>query len=265
MKYILVTGAFGGMGKAFIEKAKDNGYVVFALDVSIPENFNEENIIPVPCDITREDELKEAYDFIASCTDSLYAVVHFAGIYILNSLIEISPQEWDRIFSINVRGPYLVNRTFISMLKKESRILITTSELAPLKPLPFTGLYAVTKAALDRYAFSLLMELQLRGIHVSVLRPGAVKTKMIDKSTSDLNAFTENTTLYRTNAARFKRIVDSVEAKAVTPEKLARKALKIIGKRKPRFAYTINNNILLFLTRLSPKRLELFIVRKILE
>ena len=47
------------------------------------------------------------------------------------------------------------------LLKKGSKIIITTSELAPLDPVPFTGSYAVTKGALDKYAYSLRMELQL--------------------------------------------------------------------------------------------------------
>ncbi len=265
MKYILVTGAFGGMGRAFIEKAKERGYSVFALDITIPEDFNEENIIPISCDITKENSLLAARTIVRTYTDSIYAVVHFAGLYTLNSLLEITHNDWEKIFSVNVTGPYLVNKTFISLLKKGSRILITTSELAPLKPLPFTGLYAVTKAALERYAFSLLMELQLKDIFVSVLRPGAVRTGMIDKSTSDLDKFCKETKLYNTNAKRFKKIVDSVEAKSIAPSLLADKAMKIIESRRPRFSYTINNNFLLKLTRFCPKRLEAAIVKKILQ
>ena len=67
------------------------------------------------------------------------------------------------------------------MLKNGSKILITTSELAPLDPLPFTGIYAVTKGALDKYAYSLRMELQLLGMRVSVLRAGAVDTGIYRK------------------------------------------------------------------------------------
>ena len=265
MKTIVVTGARGGMGRAFTLKAAEKGYRVFALDISPAEDTPGENIIPILCDITSESSIKAAAEEVRKVTDTVYAVVHFAGIYILDSLVEISPEDYERIFRINVFGPYLVNRTFVPFLREGSRILMTTSELAPLPPLPFTGLYAVTKAALDRYAFSLLMELQLKGIYVSVIRPGAVRTKMIDKSTSDLERFCRNTKLYRTNAERFRAIVDSVESRAVEPDVLAAKTLSIIEKRKPHFAYTINNNLLLKLTHICPKRLELGIVKRILN
>lgn len=62
------------------------------------------------------------------------------------------------------------------MLANGGRIVITSSELAPLDPLPFTGLYAITKSAVEKYAYSLRMELSLHGISVSVIRPGAVNT-----------------------------------------------------------------------------------------
>jgi len=105
---------------------------------------------------------------------------------------------------------------------------MTTSELAPLDPLPFTGLYAVTKGALDKYAYSLRMELQLLDIPVSVLRAGAVKTKMLDVSTDALDRFCEKTALYTCNAKRFRNIVNRVEARCVPPEKIAAKTLKIL-------------------------------------
>lgn len=264
-KYILVTGAAGGMGRAFVERAEHAGYSLFALDITFPPDYPKGNIIPILCDITSSESIEKAEKEVRKYTDTLYGVVHFAGIYRMDSLVEITEREWDRIFAVNVRGPYLVNKFFIEMIEKGGRIIMTTSELAPLRPLPFTGIYAVTKSALDKYAFSLLMEVQLLGIHVSVIRPGAVKTKMLDKSTTELDAFTTGTKLYKTNAARFRKIVDSVETKAVEPLLVAEKALKILEKKRPGFSYRINNNKMLRLTALIPARLELYIIKKILQ
>ena len=151
------------------------------------------------------------------------------------------------------------------MLKPGSRIVITTSELAPLDPLPFTGIYAITKSALDKYAYSLRMELQLLDIPVSVLRAGAVKTGMLGVSTDALDRFCEKTELYSCNAARFKSIVSSVEARCVSPAKIADKCARILKKSKPKFAYCINRNPLLLALNLLPKRLQLFAIRMILK
>ena len=183
----------------------------------------------------------------------------------LDSLAEMDSADFRRIFDINVQGAFLVNKAFIPFLGSGSRIIITTSELAPLDPLPFTGIYAVTKAALDKYAYSLRMELQLLGITVSVIRAGAVKTGMLGTSTDALDRFCQRTRLYRYNSKRFHRIVDSVEAKCIPPERIAGKAAAILKKKKPAFAYSINRNPLLLMLNALPQRTQLWIIRRVLK
>ena len=174
-------------------------------------------------------------------------------------------ERFEKIYKINVFGAFHVTKIFLPLLKSGSRILLTTSELAPLDPLPFTGIYAITKSALDNYAFSLRMELQLLNIDVCVLRAGAVKTEMLGVSTSALDRFCENTTLYECNAKRFKQIVERVEARNIPPEKLAKKVVKILHKQRTKFAYTINRNPLLLLLNVLPKRWQLFAIKCVLK
>lgn len=276
IKWALVTGAAGGMGKAGVSALRKKGYGVFALDLYLGLETrdemifalgvaDDEMIIPIRASVTDEGELLAVSKHIGEVTEKISLIVHFAGIYMLDSLVEMSDEAFGRIFDINVRGAFLVNKTFLPRLDRGSKIIMVTSELAVLDPLPFTGIYAVTKAALDKYAYSLRMELQLLGISVSVLRAGAVDTGMLGVSMTALERFTENTKLYSCNAKRFKEIVESVEAKNISPEKLAQRVLKIARKRKPRFAYSINRNPLLLLLNALPKRLQLWIIKKILE
>ena len=263
MKDILITGAYGGMGRATARLLSRQGFRVFALDRKVGEP--EDNIIPIETDITSEEGVRAAAEAVRCYTDSLCAIVHFAGIYMLDSLVEMDSDAFRRIFEINVGGVFLVNKAFLSFLGKGGRILITTSELAPLDPLPFTGIYAVTKGALDKYAYSLCMELQLLDISVSVLRAGAVDTGMLSVSTDALDRFCENTQLYTCNADRFKRIVGRVEARCVSPNKIAGKVAGILNKRKPAFAYTINRNPLLLLLNALPRRFQLWVIKMVLR
>lgn len=263
MKYVLVTGAYGGMGKATIKLLKEKGYFVFALDKKLEEK--EDNIMPIECDITSEQSILLAFEQIKKVTNELFAIIHYAGIYMLNSLVEMEYEKFEKIFKINLFGVFLINKTFLPLLKDGSKIIMTTSELAPLDPLPFTGIYAITKSALDKYAYSLRMELQLLNISISTLRAGAVDTGMLNVSTSELNDFCNNTKLYNYNAKRFKNIVNSVEAKKVLPIKIAKKNYKILNKKHPKFAYSINRNKLLILLNILPRRLQFWIIRKILK
>jgi NAD(P)-dependent dehydrogenase (short-subunit alcohol dehydrogenase family) len=263
MQYVLVTGAYGGMGKAAVQALKRAGYFVFALDKNV--EAAEENVLPIQADVTDCDSLYNAFSQVKNTTDTLAAILHFAGIYMLNSLVEIEEEKFRRAFEINVFGVYQINKIFLPLLKKGSRIVITTSELAPLHPLPFTGLYAITKSTLDKYAYSLRMELQLLGISVCVLRPGAVRTCMLNVSTTALDRFCEHTQLYSCNAARFKRIVESVEARHVPPEKIANKAVRILQTKRPKYVYKLNRNPLLLLLHVLPQRLQTWIIKQVLK
>lgn len=265
MKYVLVTGAFGGMGRAVTKllAQTQSGYCVFALDKNIGNK--EDNIIPIEADVTNDDSIKNAVDKISKITDTLCGIIHFAGVYGLDSFIEVESQKLKRIFDINFYGVFAVNKYFLHFLKKGSHIIITTSELATLDPLPFTGIYAVSKSALDKYAYSLRMELQLLGIKVSVIRAGAVKTGMLGVSTDELDKFCDNTKLYKCNAERFKKIVDGVESKNILPEKIAEKALKILKRDNPKFSYSVNRNPLLCLFGILPQKMQFWLIRRVLD
>ena len=263
MEYVLVTGAYGGMGQATVRALAGNGFRVFALDKKTGPA--EENVIPLETDITDEESVRAAAAKVREVTDRLYGIIHFAGIYMLASLVEVSSGNFEKILWVNLFGAFLINKTFLPFLRNGSRIIMTTSELGPLDPLPFTGIYAVSKGALDKYAYSLRMELQLLGIFVSVIRAGAVKTGMLGVSTDELDRFCRETEVYRCNAARFKRIVDSVESRCVSPSAIAAKALRILRKNKPGFVYGINRNPLLILLNALPKPVQLWVIRQVLK
>ena len=98
-----------------------------------------------------------------------------------------------------------------------------------------------------------------------VLRAGAVQTGMLGVSTSALERFCKDTKLYACNAARFKQVVDKVEARCIPPEKLAQKAVKILAKKRVKFAYAINRNPLLLLLNILPKRMQFWVIKQVLK
>ena len=170
-----------------------------------------------------------------------------------------------RIFNINLFGIYRVNKAFVPLLSPASRIVIVSSELAPLDPLPFNGIYTVTKAAVEKYAYSLRMELQLLGHSVSVIRPGAVKTDFLDVSQKRIEAFCESTEYYKNTSRRFLNLVNRIETANVTPDKIATKVISALKSRQPRYVYNINRSPLLRLLSALPKRLQNWIIRRILS
>lgn len=251
------------MGRETCKLLLKQGYCVWGMDLRMAEQI--EGLRFIATDVADAKAVTAAYEEIAKETDRLDAVVHMAGIYDMNSLVEMGEEEFLRIFQVNLFGIYRVNRTFMPLLGQESRIILTSSELAPLDPLPFTGIYGITKSAVEKYAFSLRMEVNLLGISVSVIRPGAVQTGLLNVSTTALERFCKNTQLYRCNAAKFKKIVDSVEARSVSPEVIAKTVQRALTVRRPRYVYNVNRNPLLRLLNSLPDRAQVAIIRQILK
>ena len=261
---VLITGAAGGMGLAAAKKLLKTGNTVYGLDLRQPEPMPE-GLRFIQTDLTDPASVRQAFEALQREGVRLRAILHMAGLYDLNALTELEEEAWRRIFAVNLDAVYRVNRTFLLLLEPKGRILITTSELAPLDPLPFTGLYAVTKAALDKYASALRMELQLLDLRVIVLRPGAVDTSLLDVSTAKLDAFCANTRRFAPNAQRFRNIVNRVEARKIPPERVAELTVRILEASHPRDVYSINRNPLLLLLNALPNRVQRSIIRKILK
>ena len=262
MKRILLTGASGGMGKATLEYLTNEGYFIYALDIGdIPQM---ENVKSFKVDLRKMDEIQKVYDEIKN-DGELDATIHLSGVFKLDSFIEINEEELKKVFDINFFAVYRVNKTFLPLLHRGSKIIITTSEVAPLDSLPFNGVYSVSKAALEKYADSLRQELNLLDIQVVELLPGAVDTGMLPKSLQDVENLEKKTVLYKKQSHNFMRIVKNNETKSIKPIKIAKLISKILKKKKPKLAYKINHNVKLKMLSILPKRWQLAIIRKLVK
>ena len=265
MEYVLITGGASGMGRATALKLAEKGYHVFSCDIKTnPEVI--ENITQLQVDVTDMKSVVKAFQFVSSKTDKLCAVINFAGIIMMNSLIEISEEDFLRIFNINLFGVYRVNKTFFPLVQKgQGRIIITTSELAPNKILPFNAIYAISKKALDAYAQGLTMELGLLNIPVITLRPGAVETPILKDSNKEMEELNKNTNLYKNTITKFKHIVDKEQGGAIPSSKIADLVFKILTKKNPKHIYKKNVSKKLKLLNTVPTKLQLKIFKIILK
>ncbi|MBQ8909318.1 MAG: SDR family NAD(P)-dependent oxidoreductase [Clostridia bacterium] len=265
MKNVLITGGASGMGRATAVKLAKNGYNVFSCDIKTNEE-EIKNITQLQVDVTNMQSIQDAFDFVSKQTDTLDAVINFAGIIMMNSLIEISEEDFLKIFNVNVFGAYRINKTFFPLVQKgNGKIIITTSELAANKILPFNSIYSITKKSLDAYAQGLTMELGLLGIPVITIRPGAVETPIIKDSTKEMEALNTGTKLYKNTITKFKHIVDSEQGGAISPEKIANLVFKILNKNNPKHIYKKNTSKKLKLLNMVSTKFQLKILKMILK
>lgn len=260
---ILLTGVSGGIGFEVAKRFTEQGYKVFGLDIKEPKE-KLEGLSFIKTDITKIDEINDAFEVVKQSGYKLANIISTAGMYNLDSLVEISEEDFIMIFDINVFSIYRINKTFLPLLEKGGKVIMISSELGPLDPLPFTGIYAISKSLVEKYAYSLRMELQLLGYQVILIRPGAIDTGLLEISQQKLDNFVQNTAYYQTNSKKFKKIVNSVESKKVSPSKIANLIYRVSEKKKPKYVYKINRNKGLLLLNCLPKRLQNYIIKRIL-
>lgn len=265
MKYALVTGGASGMGRATAIELANNGFIVFSCDITTsPEE--KENIIQIKTDVTSTKSITQAYTQILQHTNKLDAVINFAGIILMDSLIEISEEEFTNIFNVNLFGVYRINKVFFPLVKNaKGKIIITTSELVENKVLPFNAIYAISKKALDAYAQGLTAELGLLNIPVITLRPGAVDTPIITSSNEQMNKLNDNTLFYKDTIPKFRHIVDKEHNKGIPPEKIAKMVLKILNKKNPKLIYKKNISTKLKLLNILPTKTQIKLLKLILK
>lgn len=261
---VLLVGGAGGLGKAAAEYLAERGIRVFSCDITEQKN-TADNIIPLVADITDSNSIIRIYNEVHKVSDGLSAIISIAGIYIMDSFIEIDDDSLKKIIEVNIMGVYRINKTFLPLLNKGGRIIITTSELAGQKPLPFNGIYTMTKTALECYADSLRLELQFLGYKVITVKPGAFDTQMASKTNSQANSLMHNTKLYKMSTKRFVDIINSQTGTAKHPKVLAKVFYKALTKKNPKLTYYKNAEIGLKLYSILPRRLQMFVLRRILQ
>jgi rhamnose utilization protein RhaD (predicted bifunctional aldolase and dehydrogenase)/NAD(P)-dependent dehydrogenase (short-subunit alcohol dehydrogenase family) len=176
---VMITGAASGIGKACVESFLSRGSAVIGLDIdpSIQTLINDKNYLGLTCDITDEEAVKNSLDI---------GVFHFGGIdmVVLNAGIfpkakkvsDLSLQEWNKVFSVNLDSNFNLLREVYSLLKvahNYGRVVFIGSKNVPA-PGPGASAYSSSKAALNQLMRVLSMEWGNDGIRLNALHPNAV-------------------------------------------------------------------------------------------
>lgn len=262
-KNILVTGAASGIGKATTEILLKKGYNIFAIDIVKIEDSNK--LKSFICDITNDDQIKFVTEYLKKENIILDSIINVAGIHKMASLVESDYSDLKKLIDINLLGTMDINNKLYPFLEKKGKIVIVTSEVAAFDPLPFNGLYNISKTALDSYAQALRQELNLLNQKVITIRPGSIKTPLSDGSLTDTEKLANNTVLYKEQASKFLKLTKKFMGKTIEPLKVGKLIVKVIEKKRTKFIYKINSNFLLSILNILPKRMQCFIIKKILK
>ncbi|GGM56399.1 aldehyde dehydrogenase [Longimycelium tulufanense] len=182
---ILVTGASSGIGEAVARAAVAAGasVAVLARRAHLLSALAEEiGAVPVPADVTDHPAVAAAVDTAADQLGGLDALVNSVGITWSGLPLSTDPAVWRRLFDVNVVGTLAVTKAAAPhLLAGVAPSVVTVSSMSGRRVAgASSGVYAATKFALHALGEALRMELQPRGVRVTTLAPGLVRTPILD-------------------------------------------------------------------------------------
>jgi 2-hydroxycyclohexanecarboxyl-CoA dehydrogenase len=140
---------------------------------------NRVQAVGVGCDITDEASVDNALTVLDGALPPVGALVNNAGITSPTPFLEVSGEEWDRIFAVNVRGAFNVTRSLAPGMAERGfgRIVFLSSVSAERGGGVFGGVaYSAAKAAELGFTRALARELGPHGITVNAVAPGLIDT-----------------------------------------------------------------------------------------
>lgn len=185
MKNIIITGTSRGIGYELALEFAAAGHNVLALSRKQPQALLEnENISCLSIDLSLEEELQKVQQFIASTWKKVDVLIHNAGALLLKPFGEISAQEFEDIYKVNVFGVANLTRICIPYLQKGSHVLTISSMGGIQGSMKFAGLaaYSSSKGAVITLSELLAEEYKEKGIAFNVLALGAVQTEMLQEA-----------------------------------------------------------------------------------
>ncbi len=184
MAIVLITGASSGFGKMTVTSLLQRGHTVVASVRDIQgrnktpaEELNGIGAQVVEMDVTDDSSVEAA---VAQALDSVHGldvVVNNAGLGVLGVQESFTPDDWRRVFDVNVFGVQRVNRAVLPhMRERGSGLLVHISSLLGRMTIPFYGPYNASKWALEAMSENYRVELSGFGIDVAIVEPGGFAT-----------------------------------------------------------------------------------------
>ncbi|MGM7775806.1 SDR family NAD(P)-dependent oxidoreductase [Arthrobacter sp. KNU-44] len=184
-RYALVTGAGQGIGYGIAKRLTDDGYHVYVTDYD--EGLAKAAAAKLGgtalrLDVSDPQSVKDA----AGKVPELSVLVNSAGIYPWSPLLEISVEEFDRVFAINVRGNLLCMQAFHRQLAADGTgAIVNITSMSALVPAVGVGSYAASKAAAAMLIQQAAIEFAPDGIRVNGVAPGSVQTEGTNRPIQD--------------------------------------------------------------------------------
>jgi short-subunit dehydrogenase len=186
-KVVMITGASSGIGRGLAIELGRRGAklgLVARRAETLAEVVREiealgSEALALPADVQNGHSVREAADKLRSVLGPIDVLIANAGIGPTNDAAKLTGEEVAEVINVNVIGATnSVTAVVPEMVARGKGHLVAISSLAAYRGLPKSAAYCASKAAVSAFFESLRLDLQSRGIDVSIIHPGFIKTPL---------------------------------------------------------------------------------------
>lgn len=262
---VLVTGAGRGLGRAIAETFHTRGYLVVATDYDaslLADLEGAPGYLTARHDVSDPEDAATVAAMIRERCGRLDVVVNNAGVNPFYPVCETPPQRTIQDFTVNAFGPLIVTQACLDLLLESGgRVVNICSESSTFRA-PFQ-IYQSSKMALECLSDVMRRELQLLGGHVAIIRPGAIRTNLMEEA-KRVEIDVENSRFESFFPKLRALVARSVPKKVSEPEEVAAVVYRAATDPKKRAVYAINNDPRQKLAALLPKGIADRLIHRLL-
>ncbi len=246
-KVVWVTGASSGIGKGIIQALHSKNVKLIlssrrqeALEDVKKKCANQENVKILTVDLSQPETLEDKTKEALALFGRVDIVIHSGGISQRSFAMDTDIEVARRLMEVNFFSTIIITKTLLpSMIENGFGHIVPISSLVGKFGTPYRSGYAASKHALHGYYDSLRAELWEKGIMVSIITPGLIKTNV------SMNALTEK--------GEKASVMDAGQAKGMLAEECGKKIVKAIIKEKEEVRIGGKETIAILIKRYFPK------------
>ncbi|MCI6266718.1 MAG: SDR family oxidoreductase [Erysipelotrichaceae bacterium] len=189
-KVAIITGGTRGIGYETVRKFLQNKakVVLFgsrkeSVDKAV-NSLKEENpnyeVFGLFPNLTKEQEVKEAFDTVKEKYGRIDILVNNAGVSSSTPLVNFTEEEYDKIANVNIKAVFTCSKVIVPYMEaQKGGVILNTSSMVSIYGQPSGCMYPASKFAVNGLTKSLSRELAPKNIRVNAVAPGITKTDMV--------------------------------------------------------------------------------------
>lgn len=222
---IFITGASSGFGKTSAVLLAAEGHIVYGTSRKCTED--KDGIHMLQMDVTDLASVRQAIQYVLAQQGRIDVLINNAGVGICGALELATPEEIQWQMDTNFLGVVHTCSAILPVMRKAGGgKIINISSLGGIIAVPFQGLYAASKFAVEGYSEALALEVYPFGIQVCLVEPGDFQTNFT--ANRNISHATSNHPAYQDRFIRTLHIIENAEKNGTNPDKLGRKICKLV-------------------------------------